>query len=214
LSIWLAELRLGPKVGGANVLSYPVLVGAFWSVGLLLAWPWLQPRRLNLNLPAAGAAGLLVSAAFVARVVPAVILSQTSDFDVESYHVVADLVLSGQDVYAAPAAAYRYPYLPLRMYWMAWAVRVSQATGLSFGLLVKLAPIAADGGLALLLRAVVLARGDTAASALQAGLSYALHPVAVFVSTYHGQLNAIPLWPPPPGRAGAARCLCCLPPQP
>ncbi len=174
-------------------MNDPVLASAFWSLGLLLAWLWLRRRRLSLNLTAASAGALLVSATLLARLVPAVILRHTGNFDLDSYRVVADLVLKGQDVYTAPAALDRYPYLPLQMYWMAGAAWASQATGWPFGLLVKLAPIGADVGLALLIRALALARGDTAAGALQAGLSYALHPVAIFVSAYHGQFDAIPL---------------------
>jgi len=174
-------------------MSDPLLASALWSIGLLLAWLWLQRRRPSPNVSTAQGAGLLVAAALLARLVQAAILSQTSNFDLDSYHVVAGLVLSGQDVYMAPAATDRYPYLPLQMYWMAGAARVSQASGLPFGLVVKLAPIAADVGLVFLIQGLVRARGGTAAGAFQDGLSYALHPVAVFVSAYHGQFDALPL---------------------
>lgn len=36
-----------------------VLARAFWSLGLLLAWLWLQRRRLSLNPPASTAASLM-----------------------------------------------------------------------------------------------------------------------------------------------------------
>lgn len=112
-------------------------------------------------------------------------------FDIESYEIVGDLVLRGEEVYASPTTVNRHPYLPLQMYWMAaslWGARVS---GLSFVRLVRLAPIVADVAISLLIYHRLRRAG--CASAAHAGLAYALSPISVLVSAYHGQFDAIPV---------------------
>jgi hypothetical protein len=79
------------------------------------------------------------------------------------------------------------------MYWSAIAARLAAVTGAPFELIVRLAPILADAALALVLYGLVLRSTRSTHSAWLAGLAYALHPVAVFVSAYHGQFDAWPL---------------------
>jgi hypothetical protein len=172
----------------------PVLLGAVWSGGLLLAWLLLPRWAPRLTLSGRNAALLIAGVALVARLVPALILGQGGGFDIDSFRVVSGLVLRGEDVYLAPAALDRYPYLPLQMYWMAGAAWLASVVPLPFGFLVKLAPISADVGIALAISRLLSAGPDSAGRGLKGGLSYALHPVAVFVSAYHGQFDAIPLF--------------------
>ncbi len=171
-----------------------MLLGAVWSGGVLMAWLLLARWRPTSALSGRRAALLIASVALAARLAPALILGQGSGYDIDSYRVVSDLVLRGEDVYLAPAALQRYPYLPLQMYWMAGAAWLATAAGLPFGFLVKLAPIGAEAGTALVIYGLLRAQLNDAGRALKGGLSYALNPVAVFVSAYHGQFDAIPLF--------------------
>jgi hypothetical protein len=156
-------------------------------VGCALAW--LPPVRWWLST-ARHALLLAVIAAVVARLVPA-LLPVPADaivrYDIESYRMVADAVRNGRDVYDLTG---RYPYLPLHMHIFAGASWLSEHTGLPFTLLVKLPEIAADMTLALLIGRAAHAMGRRDAGAL--AMVYALNPVSVLVTGYHGQFDAIP----------------------
>jgi hypothetical protein len=134
---------------------------------------------------------LVIGVALIARLVPNFLLPMGAGYDVESYQMVGNLVLSGDDVYTNPDTADRHPYLPLQMYWMGFAVWLAEATGIPFVKIVRLAPIGADVGIALLLF-LHLRRSVSMDQAVRGGLLYALNPVSVFVSAYHGQFDAIP----------------------
>jgi hypothetical protein len=75
------------------------------------------------------------------------------------------------------------------MYWMAFARWSALTLGLPFVKVVRLAPIGADVGIALLLFTSLRRSGTKAA--FHGGLSYALNPIPVFVCAYHGQFDAI-----------------------
>jgi hypothetical protein len=170
-------------------LSLSVLLSALWILLLLAGW-----LRLGKDLPWAEASAkkamvLVGATALLARMVPNLLLSAGSAYDVESYRIVADLLLNGQEVYTQTASVNRHPYLPLQMYWMAFGRWSSLALELPFVKVVRLAPIAADVGIALLLFASLRRMGTRAG--LQGGLSYALNPIPVLVCAYHGQFDAI-----------------------
>jgi hypothetical protein len=128
--------------------------------------------------------------ALVARLVPNFVLDVGAAYDIESYGIVGDLLLRGEEVYAATAGANRHPYLPCQVYWIGFARWAAPALHLPFVQIVRLAPILADVGIALLLYLKHRSNGMQAAS--HCGLSYALNPVSVLVSAYHGQFDAIP----------------------
>ena len=163
-----------------------------WALLLLtlyLVLPKLTSKRITIDYKQ----GLLLVAivAFFARMIPSVILPAGSNFDIGSYEIVADIVLEGKDVYTEPDTENRHPYLPMQMYWMAFSRWSSNFTGIPFEPLVRLAPIAADITISLLLYAIFF-RSYSTSKALLGGLAYALNPVAVYVSAYHGQFDSIP----------------------
>lgn len=129
--------------------------------------------------------------ALIARLAPNFVLPVGAGYDIESYQIVGDLILRDEEVYASPATVNRHPYLPFQMYWMAFARWGADAVHLPFVKIVRLAPIGADVGIALLLF-VSLRRSGSPKAAFCGGLSYALNPIPVFVSAYHGQFDAIP----------------------
>jgi hypothetical protein len=170
---------------------WPLLFCALWSLLLLGVWLSL-PRLLAQRQRTAARAGIaIVSIALIARLVPNFILPEGAAYDVESYRIVADLLLHGQEVYGNTAGLNRHPYLPFQMYWLALARWGAAAMHLPFVQVVRLAPIGADVVISLLL--YLSLRRSHPATAFYGGLSYALNPISVFVSAYHGQFDAIPM---------------------
>ena len=170
-------------------MNTPVLLSALWILLLLAGWLRIQKHLPWAEASTVQAVLLVGTAALLARFVPNLLLPAGSAYDVESYRIVADLLLDGQEVYDQTASVNRHPYLPFQMYWMSLARWSSLALGLPFVKIVRLAPIAADVGIALLLFASLRRMGTKAG--LKGGLSYALNPIPVFVCAYHGQFDAI-----------------------
>jgi hypothetical protein len=129
-----------------------------------------------------------VGLAFVARLVPALLLPSGAAFDIASYAIVGSLLRLGHDVYTAPLAEGRHPYFPLQLFINALAHLLATDYHLPFPVLVKVVPVLADVLLTLLITRVSLATRATTV-----GFLYAVHPVAVYVCAYHGQFDAEPL---------------------
>jgi len=170
-------------------LNVPVLLSALWILFLLVAWLGYRKHLPQAEISVRQAFILVGAAALLARFVPNLLLPVGSAYDLESYRIVSDLLLDGQEVYAQTASVNRHPYLPFQMYWMAFARWSALTLGLPFVKVVRLAPIGADVGIALLLFASLRRLGTKAA--FYGGLSYALNPIPVFVCAYHGQFDAI-----------------------
>jgi hypothetical protein len=107
--------------------------------------------------------------------------------DVRRYRRVADHVL---DVSPNPYTAPRlYPYPPVWVWVEAGAGWLSRASGASFAVLVKLPVVAADLAIVWWFAAWSVRRG----SGMRPAWVYALHPVAVLVTGFHGQFDAAAL---------------------
>lgn len=171
-----------------------MLFALFWGLLLLVAFlAGSGPLgRALADLRPRCALLLVVGIALFVRMVPNFVLPGGAGYDIESYRLVAESLRAGEDVYRNPATSDRHPYLPLQMYWMALASWLSDQAGVSFVKVVRLAPILADCGIALALFSFLKERASPAV-AHQGALYYALSPVSVFVSGYHGQFDAIPL---------------------
>ncbi len=128
--------------------------------------------------------------AALARLAPAVWLPVGAGYDIDSFHMVTDALLGGQEVYAASLG--RHPYLPFQMFIMGAMAALSAATGLPFVVAIKLPAILADVAITgLLYRLVAERRGRDWAAYV--ALLYALNPVSLLVSAYHGQFEAVTL---------------------
>lgn len=131
---------------------------------------------------------LLIAA--VVRLLPALWLPVGAGYDIESYRLVTDALLSGREVYTSVLG--RHPYLPFQMYLMGGMAYLSQATGLPYVVAIKLPSVAADVALTgLIFAAVTRAFGRTWAGYL--ALLYALNPVSLLVTSYHGQFESVTL---------------------
>jgi len=128
-----------------------------------------------------------VAAAFAVRLT-AILLSDRVVADVLRYRRVAAHVL---DVSWNPYQASRlYPYPPVWVWVEASCEWLARHYDLSFAVLVKLPVLAAEVAIVVLLARWGLERGGVAR---WAPWIYALHPVAVLVSGFHGQFDSLAL---------------------
>ena len=114
-----------------------------------------------------------------------------SNYDIDSYFLVSSHVLRGEDTYSMKDTKLRHPYLPLQMYWVGAARLLSDNTGLPFPTVVKSLFILSDTSLILLIyRHISTSAG---LSPKQGALLYAVNPIALYVSAYHGQFDSLPI---------------------
>ncbi len=140
---------------------------------------------------AAPALAILLLIAAGARLVPALVLPLGADYDIESFRMVTDALLGRQEVYAASLG--RHPYLPFQMFIMGGMALLSRLTGLPYVVAIKLPAIAADVALTGFIYYTLTRQGARRETAVTLALLYALNPVSLVVSAYHGQFEAVTL---------------------
>jgi hypothetical protein len=131
--------------------------------------------------------------ALIVRLLPAALLPVGAGYDIESFELVAEALLDGQDIYSAASVMGRHPYLPFQMYLVGASMMASRATQIPFVVLVKLPPILADVAITALVYRVCRRRGSLVGDASAWALAYALNPISILVSAYHGQFDSIPV---------------------
>lgn len=169
--------------------AFPLAWLALAALACVSCWAppvrsWLARRRYPLVIAAAVALAVRLPPALVPMPADAIV-----QWDVQSYRVVAEAVAERRDVYDL---AGRYPYLPLHLYVFAGADRLSARAGVPYLAVVKLPAIIADALLAALVGASAAALGRRRSAAALA-MAFALNPVSLLVTAYHGQFDAIPL---------------------
>lgn len=135
---------------------------------------------------------IVLLAALLARLIPALLLPVGATYDIESYKLVTDGLLSGQEVYAA--ALGRHPYLPFQMVIMGASALMAQWTNIPYVVAIKLPTILADVAITALI--IHSARREWLSEnyAFHLGWLYALNPVSILVTAYHGQFEAVTLF--------------------
>lgn len=129
---------------------------------------------------------VVLAVALAVRLLPIIVADRVTA-DVLRYHKVAAHVL---DVSWNPYTTARlYPYPPVWVWAEAGSEWLSRRFGLSFAVLVKLPVLAADLGIV----ALLACRGRGRESGHLSAWLYALHPVSVLVTGFHGQFDAIAL---------------------
>lgn len=167
-----------------SILWSLLLLGAFWLISApTFQFPVMSQRAAIL---------LTISVALFVRLFANWLLPVGAIYDIESYQIIGDLVLANTDVYTSDRAISRYPYLPLQMYWSAFALWLSNASGIAFVAIVRVLPVIADVAIVgvLLFATPVL---SSFAQRFRAAFIYALNPIPVFVAAYHGQFDALPV---------------------
>jgi hypothetical protein len=164
-------------------LAWLILV----TLGFILAQrtPSARLRVDHLTLPS-----LLLIAGLV-RLLPALWLPVGAGYDIESFRLVTDALLRGDEVYTSVLG--RHPYLPFQMYLMGAMAYVAQATGLPYVFAIKLPAVLADIALTALIYKAVKDDGKPHETAGFFALLYALNPVSLLVTSYHGQFESITL---------------------
>lgn len=124
---------------------------------------------------------LLIGAALAVRLVPLAFGVESTDITL--YRAQALPVVEGENVYAVTRTV--FPYTPVSMPYPALSLLLSGLLGVPFHVMIKLFAILSDVGIVLLLRTWG-ARVLPARQASRSALFYALSPVAVLVSAFHG----------------------------
>ncbi len=168
-----------------------IIITDIWAIFILLAFLLLPKYFYLIQKVKINPWICIIGISIVVRLVPNVILPMGAAYDIESFQVVGKLIIEGEDIYSNPKLENRHPYLPAQMYWMALSKRIADYFQISYVKIIRLAPIIADIGIALILY-VILKNRIGRAGALLGALSYSLNPLPVFVSSYHGQFDAIP----------------------
>lgn len=127
----------------------------------------------------------------ILRLFCAFLLWDQSNYDIDSYFLVSQHVLAREDTYGTDDTLRRHPYLPLQMYWVGIARVLSEQANLPFAFVVKWAYILADICLAFVIYDYL--KQTSTAEGKKGALLYALNPIALFISSYHGQFDALPL---------------------
>lgn len=170
----------------STALSWFFLVATgFYAIRPQSQW-WFIPRWSGRPW------SVVLLATLLARLLPMLFLPVGAGYDIESFHLVGEALLSGEDVYTS-AAIHRHPYLPLQMYLIGLALFLAQLTPLPFVVWVKMPPLLADVAITALIYRAGYRQSQSARTATLAALLYALNPISVLVSAYHGQFDAIPV---------------------
>ena len=121
-----------------------LILSLFWLTAVIFAFllvrkPFIAKILARFNHPLL----LLILAALIVRLVPLLLLPVGAAYDVESFRLVGEALLKGEEVYTS-AAAGRHPYLPLQMTLVAGSTYFAQTTSLPFVIWLKLPAVLAD----------------------------------------------------------------------
>lgn len=174
--------------------AVPALILALlWLLGLTLAFLLLDQSFVSHGLTRLRHPLLiLVLVALLVRLVPALLLPVGAGYDIDSFKLIGNAILNGEDVYTS-AANGRHPYFPLQMYIIGATTYFSRVTPLPFVSWIKVPAIVADVCITAVLYKVFQRWGESEPTAVFWALHYALNPISVLVSAYHGQFDSIPV---------------------
>lgn len=169
------------------------LWGFFWLLAVTAGFLWV--RRPVAPSPSSWLGRvnwpIVALVAIVVRLLPALWLPVGAGYDIESFRLVTDALLRGDEIYTSVLG--RHPYLPMQMYIMGLSALFSEFSGLPYVAAIKLPAILADAAIAALITINLLRDGRRPVTAAVFGLLYALNPVSLLVTSYHGQFEAVTL---------------------
>jgi len=164
-----------------------------WLLGLTCAFVLLNQSRVSKTLGRLRYPLLfLLLAALLVRLIPVLLLPVGAGYDIDSFHLVGNAFLNGEEVYTS-AARGRHPYLPLHMYLIGLLTYLSRITPLPFVSWIKLPAVIADLLITAVIYEVFRRWHETEEAAVYWALLYALNPISVLVTAYHGQFDSIPV---------------------
>lgn len=172
----------------------PVLnLALIWLLVLVFAFTLLDQNRVSGRLARLKHPLLfLLVIALIVRLLPVLLLPVGAGYDIDSFRLVGDAFLNGEEVYTS-AAKGRHPYLPLHLYLLGLTTYLSRITPLPFVTWIKLPALIADLLITFVIYKVFRRGGESEPMAAYWALLYALNPISVLVSAYHGQFDSIPV---------------------
>lgn len=182
----------GPAKLGMWSAVVPALVFSLvWLLGLTLVFTLISEGFIDRTLAKFRYPLLaLLVIAFIVRLVPMILLPVGAGYDIESFQLVGKALVNGEEVYTS-AARGRHPYLPLQVYVIGAATYLDLVTPIPFILWIKLPAVLADVLITGVIFTVIRRVQDLVTPAIFGALLYALNPISVMVSAYHGQFDAI-----------------------
>lgn len=171
--------------------DYWIFFSAIWILFSLflfvIVWNYQRTKVLpELNIL------LILTITLVMRIIPQILLPVGAGFDIQSFEIVGNTVLANKDVYSTLETQGRYPYLPFQMYWSAFCIIIAKKTDIPFAVFVKTAPVIADAVIAASIY-ILSARNYNKIIAGNRSLLFAVNPISILVSAYHGQFDSIPI---------------------
>jgi hypothetical protein len=164
------------------LLSWLLMLMALFT-GAFFITPAI-PRRHSI--------ALVIAVATIARTVPIIVYPESKGLwviDVDNFERAAQAVLDGRNIYAD--GGFVHPYFPLHMYTLAAMKLMANATGLPFFVWMRVPQAAAEVAIAALLVVASRRLWDDERIALRNGLLFAVCPLAVAATVYHGQFDSI-----------------------
>jgi sugar lactone lactonase YvrE len=129
---------------------------------------------------------LVVLVTFFVRFIPAYTVG-VEVADLSMYRQMGLAVQRGQDIYDVP---HLYHYTPLSLFIPSYSLHLSDTFHQPFHLVMKVYPMLADVGIALLAFLLVRQRRGVKWATL-AGLAYGLNPVSILITGFHGQFMPV-----------------------
>lgn len=157
-----------------------------WILGCTAVFFYLLKSEKMLS----GNGLILVGAAFLVRLVPALILPNGASYEMQVFREAADIFWRGESIYLVRVA---HPYLPLIIYWHVLASWLAENVGLYFVFWVKSINLIVDSLIALTIF-LGLSRYQTSEIARKTAWLYVFNPITILVAAYQGQFDALPLF--------------------
>lgn len=155
----------------------------------------MSSSHTRLSLRARRLLWLVLGAGLAARVAIA-FATDAALVDHDSLELVRGVVTADPlDLYAGVEGDDRWPYPPGYVPAILGAHAAAEVTGLGFIPLIRLVPVGADIGLALLVQHLLGLRGAAERTRLAAAAMVGLGPIFVGVSGYQGQIDAVAILP-------------------
>lgn len=146
-------------------------------------------RGTRLSLRSRRTLWLLIGAGLIARLIVAAV-TNTGTEDLESFEIVRTALREDPLGFYGDVPDLRWPYPPGYLPFAAAMAGLDSLTGLDYLHLIRLGPIAADVGIALLVQHLLGTRGASERTRLAGAALVMLGPVFFGVSAYQGQLDS------------------------
>jgi hypothetical protein len=137
---------------------------------------------------------LLVGAGLLARLIVAVV-TNTGTEDLHSFEFVRTALREDPLHFYVDVPELRWPYPPGYLPFAALMAGIDSLTGIEYLHLIRLGPIAADVGIALLVQHILATHGASERTRLAGAALVMFGPVFLGVSAYQGQLDSVAILP-------------------